>query len=599
MRGIHLTLMVLSGMTVGAVVLTGDKSPAGASGGVSGCVHGESARVVAQEAAAVDSLLGRIAEFGTFSGSVLVARGDSVLVHAGYGLASERPCVRAGPETAYHIGSLAKQFAATAALRLEEQGLWKLDDSLVRFLPEAPADKRAITIHQLLAHTSGLPSDVWAYDVGYVTRDSAVGRLLEVPLDSPPGTRYRYSNAGYTLLTALIEYATGEPFEEYARRELFVRAGLRRTGFVEGVDLFEDGEVAAGFWGRYQVSPPTGRPVSWALMPGDILSTVGDLARWYDALRSGHILSSASVERMFTPQFADYGYGWHVRTREDGSTSVIFHNGDQGEHAVAFRHYPDSDLVAVAATNRVLQDAKQHDDVLNNALEVIAGATIDLPPVPSVQRPLPPPEGAYDGDDAVSFRLSADSAAGLWLAPQSRGAFRVMFGHLSDFDARYDASLARTSVFEDSLLAAAVCDSTSSPKWSTDSPQYVTGFDRMVCDLTRELGEHRKTVLIGARPLSWSRSRTFAFADHVHDRGRQVVTWLWEENRPVEAWTSPAIDRPQEIALAEELTGFLAYDWFTGESVRVRRSSAVGEQVELVIERGDESVRVRRVTRAP
>lgn len=518
-----------------------------------------------------DYLLRRIAELGAFSGSVLIARGDRLLLHAGYGLASEDPCVAAGPETVYHIGSVAKQFAAAAALRLEEQGRWRMHEPIGRFLPDAPADKRAITIHQLLTHTSGLVAEVVEYGDEHraMERDTIIDRILRSPLVSTPGTEYRYSNAGYTLLTALIERTSGEGFEPFVERELFSPAGLHHTGFVGDTAKFRDLQVARGFWGRYEVPTPDRRP-SWAILPGDVLSSVGDLARWYRALREGRVLSAESVRRMFEPHANGYAYGWHIRTRDDGSVGVIFHNGDQGEYAVAFRHYPRSGLITVAATNRVVQDAKQHDDVLNNALEVLGGATIDLP-APRMSGAVKPAAGEYRQGEGV-YQLRADAAGDLWLAPQSEAAFRALFGHVTGFAVRSDAAMVRTTAFEDSLrsLPSVSCSDGRTPHRRGSTRQYVGEWDGLICDLVADLGPHLRTEPVGAQPLSWSRSRTLVFARHVHLRGSRMVTWLWDDDRPVEAWSSPSTHLPQSARLAPAADGYVVFDWFTGNAVGVR-----------------------------
>src|ERR1043166_9908102 len=110
--------------------------------------------------ATLDHYFARAAAPG-FSGSVLVARGNAVVFRKGYGLADRRAHVAATPETAYNIASLDKQFIAAAILKLEESGKLRTGDRLTRFFDLVPDDKKTITLHQLLSHTSGLRNDYW------------------------------------------------------------------------------------------------------------------------------------------------------------------------------------------------------------------------------------------------------------------------------------------------------------------------------------------------------------------------------------------------------------------------------------------------------
>ena len=164
-----------------------------------------------------------------FSGAVLVARGGKVVLHEGYGwadLAKTAPVTR---ETRFYIASITKQFTAAAVLKLEERGRLGLADPVGKHLPGVPPDKAAVTIHQLLTHTSGLGQD-YAAD-GIRDRAEAVRAVLAKPLKSPPGAQFRYSNDGYNLLAVIVEVVSGESYESFLRQNLLRPAGMSRTGF--------------------------------------------------------------------------------------------------------------------------------------------------------------------------------------------------------------------------------------------------------------------------------------------------------------------------------------------------------------------------------
>ena len=163
--------------------------------------------------ARVDSFLTRAAMHG-LSGSILVAKGGEVLLQKGYGLADRERGVMIGPNTPFFIGSLAKQFTATAILRLEAAGKLDLDDSLGTFFKDVPPDKRGVTVRQLLSHTSGLPYLPNAGLFGSGTRDSVMHEMLAERISFTPGSRYEYSTPGYVLLAGVIERASGLTYEK-------------------------------------------------------------------------------------------------------------------------------------------------------------------------------------------------------------------------------------------------------------------------------------------------------------------------------------------------------------------------------------------------
>ena len=162
-----------------------------------------------------------------FRGAVLVSRNGKVLLRKGYGMADRENGTAWAPDAVFSVGSITKQFTAAAILKLEAQGKLRVEDPIPRFLDEVPADKRAITIHHLLTHTSGLESD-FAGDYESVGRDEYAARALASKLRTAPGSQFFYSNAGYSLLGAIVEIASGKPYETYLAENLFLPAGMYR-----------------------------------------------------------------------------------------------------------------------------------------------------------------------------------------------------------------------------------------------------------------------------------------------------------------------------------------------------------------------------------
>jgi CubicO group peptidase (beta-lactamase class C family) len=311
--------------------------------------------------ARLDSLLDASERDG-FSGAVLIARGDSILYERSRGAAA-RTGIAPG-RLAFWLASDSKQFTATAVMRLAETGRLRVEDSLGRFFPRVPPDKRAITVHQLLTHTSGLPH-AYAAD-GIPERDRAVAAILGLRLRSPPGAGYSYSNDGYTLLAAIVEAASGLPFDRYLTDSLFARAGLGHTGLwghedpatriatvpdpsrlrAQRFTIFRDGHSVAN-WGY------RGCTGAW--------STPRDVHAWIQALRSGRVLG----ERAFGTLLGHHvlvredstgqsyaAYGWGVRV-EDGRDVSYGHTGSEDwlGHTSVIRFTPAGDLVVVLANS--------------------------------------------------------------------------------------------------------------------------------------------------------------------------------------------------------------------------------------------------------
>lgn len=318
---------------------------------------------IAQDSAldprAIDSVARAQADSG-FSGVVLVARGDGVILHRAY----SRGRAKLTPSSAFHVASMTKGFTAAAILRLQEQGKLTLRDSVARFFPDAPPDKRAVTLRQLLTHTAGFPR-AWA-GAGVADRDSAVRAILARPLDRAPGTGFGYVDDDYELLAAIVEAASGTTWERYVERELLRPAGLAHTGFWCGLRAGAPAPVAASDGTRSTCTRREGeRAGDWGHRGASgMSSTARDLLRWTRALRTGGVLSDSSRAAMYAPQVlvrrepdADVSYGYGVRVYTNaGRTTEIMHSGsgDDGHTSVAR-------LLPSGLTVIVLSNAGQHE----------------------------------------------------------------------------------------------------------------------------------------------------------------------------------------------------------------------------------------------
>lgn len=238
-------------------------------------------------AARADSAL-KEAESRGFSGVVLVRKDGRVVLERGYGLANRAKEIGFTPSTVVQIGSNTKDFTAVAILQMKERGLLDLSDPLSKFFPSAPADKRGITIQQLLDHRAGFPIGLGP-DFDQVTRQQLIDAAMDFQLLFTPGARENYSNTGYALLAAVIEQLSGKSYDEYVRDNILQPLGLKDTGFH--LPSFREERLAHGYRSNGEdVATTVLRPHAadgpfWNLRGnGGMLSTVSDMSRFYEAL---------------------------------------------------------------------------------------------------------------------------------------------------------------------------------------------------------------------------------------------------------------------------------------------------------------------------
>ena len=380
---------------------------------------------------AIDRYLTSLAEFG-ISGALYVAKDGEVLVEKGYGLADRTTGARVSAASPFLLGSLSKQFTAAAILALEADGKLAVSDSLGRFFPEAPPATRGLTLEQILSHSSGLPYFTQRSFFESRPRDSVMREMLALPLDVAPGSKYSYSNCGYTLLAGVIERASGQRFEEYLRDRIFERAGLTRTRCLEP-SLRDTADLLVVH--SYSSDHDEGdmrplRDMSKSVGAGSVVSTVADLGRWADALAGDRVLPAAERAKLFTPRVAmsarsSYGFGWMV-ARSSRGTTIFFHAGDLGGWNAEMRIDRDAALVIVFLSNSRFDGNGSRAAVLTPVTLMATGASVAALPVvreaaPGERRAL---AGRYrfpDGgaltvrDTAAALEVSADNAAGFAL----------------------------------------------------------------------------------------------------------------------------------------------------------------------------------------
>jgi CubicO group peptidase (beta-lactamase class C family) len=334
--------------------------------------------------------LERLEKMG-FAGGILISRGDQILLNAGYGLADREAGRPWSEDTIATIGSITKQFTGAVILLLQEDGLLNVDDPITDYFADVPDDKQTITLHQLLTHTSGIVDLDGPGDWDPIDRETFIKLAMDQPLEFEAGTSFAYSNAGYSLLAAIIEQVTPTSYEAFLRERLFLPSGMKDTGYT--LAGWDDSRVAVGYhdgerWGTVLERPFAEDGPYWVLRGnGGIHSTTADMRRWAAALTEGTVLSSQSMDAYWAPHVDEgygdsfYAYGWVVM-EGPGDKRVITHNGGNRYLFADIVIFPDDDVVMVLQTN-VAADWPLANDLLGIVgARLFEGAT--YPSVPSV-----------------------------------------------------------------------------------------------------------------------------------------------------------------------------------------------------------------------
>lgn len=271
-------------------------------------------------------------------GVVQLKYGDDVLVYEGLGLRDRESNDPMQATTGFDIGSLTKAMTAATVLKLEEQGMLSLSDSISRFFPEAPSPLSDVTIQQLLEHRSGLP-EYLGDDNELLTKEQALERLFTSDLQFASGSEEAYSNAGYSLLAIIVETASGQPFEQTMREEIFLPVNLSKIGYT--LAGWDKGNLAVGYVDGEAKGTPLDKPwlsdgPSWTLRGnGGLIANAEDTANWFEAVFSGQVLNPASLEK-FKEWFTGSGpYG--VRVGEAGGDDLTGFNAQ-------YEAWPDVDV---------------------------------------------------------------------------------------------------------------------------------------------------------------------------------------------------------------------------------------------------------------
>jgi CubicO group peptidase (beta-lactamase class C family) len=326
----------------------------------------------------IDEIFSSLKSSNAPGAAVLVVRNGKAFFRQGYGVTDLRTLRPITPDTNFRLASFTKQFTATCIMLLVHDGKLHYDDHLTDIFPEFPAYGKAITVRNLLNHTSGLPDyeDILMKQYPNTPEDkisqildAGVLKLLEQQTAGkfPPGSKWEYSNSGYATLAMVVEKISRQPFGQFLHDRIFVPLKMDHTlAYEKGKNEVPNRAYGHsnenGTWRETDQSP-----TSAVLGDGGIYASIDDLEKWDRALREHTLLTASEMQPALTPvqptggpaQFEDrkpvsYGFGWfldpykgHKRISHDGST-VGFRT--------TIQRFPDDDLTVIILANRADAD---------------------------------------------------------------------------------------------------------------------------------------------------------------------------------------------------------------------------------------------------
>lgn len=354
---------------------------------------------------AINQLFAGYASDSTPGCAIGIARGAELLFAHGYGMADLERHVAITPATVLEAGSVSKQVTAAAVLLLAARGFLSLDDNILRFFPELPDFGTPITIRHLMQHTSGLRDwgaiaelEGWPRGTRTVSQSDVLTILSrQRGLNHAVGAKFSYTNSGYNLLVMLVERVTGQSFPAFTARDLFVPLGMTHTQWRDDYARIIPDRAQA--YSRRGASWVLDMPFENAYGNGGLLTTVGDLLRWTEAIARQRIGSpDVSAEMQAPGMLADgkpIGYGGGLFLQSYLGVREVGHSGATAGYRTFLGRYPESGYQVAVLCNAGNADAVS---LAHNAMQPLVGFS--------------PPQVTH-GDSVVGANRYVPSAATL------------------------------------------------------------------------------------------------------------------------------------------------------------------------------------------
>ncbi len=313
------------------------------------------------------------------NGNVLIAQKDIILYEGTFGFQTDT--IPNNKDSKFQLASLSKTFTAVATMKLVEEGLLGLDNTVQDYYPSFPYE--GVTIRSLLSHRSGLPYYQYEFDKKVRSQKLYPSNMdiinwfsSTIPIPKALNKAdhfFTYNNTNYAILAALIEIVSKKPFDTVLREKILLPAGMKDT--YTGVS--KDPALQKNKTVGYQFGRKLEKDYYDDIM-GDkgVYSTTRDLLKWYQALKSENILSKESLREMYTPRsfehpgLRNYGYGFRLWVNELQQTDYIYHTGWwKGYNTIMFFDLREDFVVILLSNkyNKNVYNIKEIVDVLNGS----------------------------------------------------------------------------------------------------------------------------------------------------------------------------------------------------------------------------------------
>lgn len=336
-----------------------------------------------------------------FSGSILLARHGTPVISKGYGWANAEWEIPNSPQTKFRIGSITKQFTSMVVMQLQEKGKLKVQDPICQYLSPCPNAWKAVTVHHLLTHTSGIPSytglaDVMKTNMMPRSAEELVATFRDLPLEFEVGSQFKYNNSGYFLLGLIIEKITGRKYDLVVREQIFDPLGMKDSGYDTPDVILPRRATGYARRGTATINAPY-LDMMTPYAAGSLYSTVEDLLKWDQALYTDTLLPSAARDAMFTAFKDGYAYGWTIRlaSPETFGHRQIAHGGGINGFSSMFVRLPDDNITAIVLANTTPTNTGR---LARDLLAILFGEKYETPVERTVAKLDPKIYDAYVGE---------------------------------------------------------------------------------------------------------------------------------------------------------------------------------------------------------
>lgn len=325
--------------------------------------------------------------------SLAVVQGGKIIYAKGYGYASLESATPARPEQRFEIGSISKQFAATAVMMLVEEGKIALDEKVSKYIGAVPASWETMTVRHLLNHTSGLPE---GFDPVFFksidnnvlySDDQMLAIIKSYALKSAPGAIWAYSNVGYDIVGIMVSKVSGKYYGDFLQERIFTPLNMSSARILNPSDTSVGSATGYLLVGGSHVPEHQAPAVRHylALAASSIEVSALDMAKWDAALYTEQLLKKSSLDQMWAVSAlvqaqsgtmradVNYGLGWFLSV-VNGHRKV-YHSGGMPAFTTDFIRYPDDKMSVVVLTNL----DEQHSDPQSISREVARRFNTSLP----------------------------------------------------------------------------------------------------------------------------------------------------------------------------------------------------------------------------